>query len=192
MGDRDSKRPKRYSRKAIIISVGITVMVMVGLIIIMAIIGKNELPNDGATSGGTSDSPATDTITQPSLPPCTSYQAIDAQTWLEVVKDPDSYKGKCYTVYGEVTQFDAATGTSDFRADVGGVQQTPSYGFVNYPTNTVLVGDPTTLKDVVNQDLFTANVMVLGSYSYTTSLGGQLTVPQLQVDSITVTGSLSS
>lgn len=128
---------------------------------------------------------------QPQTPSCTSYQALDSQTWLEIVKDPDSYDGQCYTVYGEVTQFDSSTGTSGFRANVGGVEETPEYGFVDYPTNTVLTGDASTLSSVVEQDLFTANVLVLGSYTYQTQIGGQTTVPQLQVNSIQVTGTVS-
>ena len=143
------------------------------------------------TTTATSNSTAA-VSSQPKAPSCTTYQTLDSQTWLEIVKDPDSYKNQCFTVYGDVTQFDSATGTNSFRADVGGVEQTPSYGFVNYPTNTYLTGSASTLNSVVEQDLFTANVMVLGSYSYQTQIGGQTTVPKLQVNSIQVTGSLGS
>lgn len=154
---------------------------------------KSQMSTSGNSGNGTvpvANGSTGTTDPEHQTPPCTSYTAIDSQTWLEIVKDPDSYIGLCYTVYGEVTQFDAATGTGGFRADIGGVQQTPQYGFVDYPTNTALVGDPNTLKDVVEKDLFTANVMVLSSYTYDTQIGGQTTVPQLQVGSITVTGSV--
>jgi hypothetical protein len=157
--------------------------------------GKSSNTTDNSTNSSatttTNNSNISD-VPQPKQPTCTSYQTIDSQTWLKVVKDPDSHKDQCYTVYGKVTQFDAATGTGDFRADVGGVQQTPQYGFVNYPTNTYLTGNPATLKDVVEQDLFTANIIVLGSYSYDTQIGGHTTVPKLQVDAITVTGTVGS
>lgn len=176
---------------------------LAGFVVLLVIVGGSVLlwnhlgasgnsPN--TTDGSASSSTTTNTsdTPQPEPPTCTSYTALDSQTWLEIVKDPGSYKDQCFTVYGEVTQFDSATGTNGFRANVGGVQLTPSYGFVNYPTNTVLVGDPTMLKDVVNQDLFTASVMVLGSYSYDTQIGGHTTVPQLQVDAITVTGTVDN
>jgi hypothetical protein len=93
-------------------------------------------------------------------------------------------------VYGVVTQFDSVTGTSSFFAEVGGVPETPECGFVSYPTSTYLTGDPTTLQTVVQQDLFAANVMVLGTETYKTVTGAQLTVPALLVSSIQVTGSL--
>jgi hypothetical protein len=48
------------------------------------------------------------------------------------------------------------------------------------------------LNPVVQNDLFTAKVTVTGSLSYTTEMGGSTTVPELQVDSITVTGHASS
>ncbi|HET9059615.1 MAG TPA: hypothetical protein VFN61_06815 [Acidimicrobiales bacterium] len=108
------------------------------------------------------------------------------------MKDPTSYQDECYTVYGEVTQFDSVTGTSSFLADVGGVQQTPEYGLVSYPTTTYLTGDPTVLQSVVQQDLFTANAMVLGTITYKTAIGTQATVPALQVNSIQVTGTVGN
>ena len=178
----------------------VLVFIIVGCVIIVAAANnKGAVPNiaknGNSNSNGTipflsgtqgADNSTSDSSSQP--PSCTSYQAIDSQTWLEIVKDPDAHNGECLTVYGEVTQFDAATGTSGFRANVGGVEQTPEYGFVDYPTNTTLVGNASTLSNVVEQDLFTANVIVLGSYTYQTQIGGQTTVPQLQVDSIQVTG----
>ena len=129
---------------------------------------------------------------KPQPPSCTTYQTISSQAWLEIVKDPSTHADECITVYGEVTQFDAATGTGDFRANVGGVWQAPDYGYVNYPTNTLLTGNAAALASVVQQDLFTANVMVMGSYTYQNQVGGQTTVPQLHVNSIKVTGTASS
>lgn len=121
------------------------------------------------------------------------YQALTAHAWAEIAKDPDSHAGEAYIVYGEVTQFDAATGSSAFRADVGGVRQYPDeVGFVNYPTNTVLDGDAAMLGPVVEKDLFTAKITVVGSLSYDTQIGGSTTVPELQISSITVTGHASS
>jgi hypothetical protein len=122
-----------------------------------------------------------------------TYRALTARTWAQIAKDPDAHAGETCIVYGEVTQFDAATGQSAFRADVGGVRQYPDdIGYVSYPTNTVLDGDAGTLSPVVENDLFTAKVTVTGSLSYDTQIGGSTTVPELQIDSITVTGHASS
>ena len=90
-----------------------------------------------------------------------------------------------------MTQFDAATGTDTFRGDVGGKRQKPSYGYVDYETNTILSGDGPNLAKVVEDDLFTAKVTVLGSFDYETQLGGGTTAPLLRIDSITLTGSLT-
>jgi len=125
--------------------------------------------------------------------PAVTYRALTARTWAQIAKDPDAHAGESYIVYGEVTQFDAATGQSAFRADVGGVRQYPDdVGYVSYPTNTVLDGDAGALSPVVENDLFTAKVTVTGSLSYDTQIGGSTTVAELQVDSITVTGHASS
>ncbi len=121
------------------------------------------------------------------------YRTLTAHGWAQIAKDPDAHAGETYIVYGEVTQFDAATGQSAFRADAGGVRQYPDdIGYVSYPTNTVLDGDAGTLSPVVENDLFTAKVEVTGSLSYDTQIGGSTTVPELQVDSITVTGHAGS
>lgn len=86
-------------------------------------------------------------------------------------------------MYGRVTQFDAATGTDTFRADVAHRRMAEKY---DYETNTMLSGSESDLANLVEDDIFRANVMVLGSYSYDTQIGGSTTVPLLQVDSIKV------
>jgi hypothetical protein len=93
-------------------------------------------------------------------------------------------------VHGEVTQFDAATGAGGFRANVDGVVHKPRYGFVDYDTNTVLAGSASQLADVVQGDLFTAEVVVGEPLTYQTTMGGQLTAPSLIITSISVTGHL--
>ncbi len=44
----------------------------------------------------------------------------------KVVKDPDSYASNRYIVYGEISQFDAATGTDTFLADVAHKNTSPT------------------------------------------------------------------
>jgi hypothetical protein len=91
-------------------------------------------------------------------------------------------------VYGIVTQFDAATGTMAFRANVSGVRQSAYY---NYTDNCVFVaaaGEESKLADVVQGDLFVAEVTVSGSFSYDTQIGGNTTVPSFVIATIVVTG----
>lgn len=121
--------------------------------------------------------------------PLAPHRALNARDWQLLAKDPDAHKGERVIVYGRVTQFDSATGTSGFRANVHGVKQEKWY---DYDTNTILKGDEAKLKDVVEDDLFKAEVTVSGSYSYDTSIGGNTTAPELAVDSITITGQADS
>jgi hypothetical protein len=81
-----------------------------------------------------------------------------------------------------VTQFDAATGPTSFRASVDGVRHKQSYEF---DTNTFLTGTVDGLRDIVVKDFFTAEVTVSGSLTYSTQIGGSTTGPRLSIDSIT-------
>ncbi|MCB0915279.1 MAG: hypothetical protein KDC23_06180 [Actinobacteria bacterium] len=51
------------------------------------------------------------------MPP-KEYATLDERTWALIAKDPEAHAGESYLVFGEVTQFDSATGTSAFRANV--------------------------------------------------------------------------
>jgi PASTA domain len=118
-------------------------------------------------------------------PPPVPHRAVSGRDWLLIAKSPDLHIGERITVYGHVTQFDTATGTSAFRAGVDGVQHRRTY---EYETNTILRGTAVQLANVVQGDVFRADVTVKGSYSYETTMGGTLTVPALDIDAITVVG----
>lgn len=118
------------------------------------------------------------------------HEKITIREWAKIAKNPDAHVGERIVVHGWVTQFDAATGTDGFLADTGGKKLQPEYGFVDYPTNTAFTGDAGMLADLVEFDLFTARVTVMGSLDYETQIGGNTTVPLLAVDSIKITGNL--
>lgn len=139
--------------------------------------------NGGGSAAGTSGS----TAAAPAAPPPPPH-AITARDWQLIAKDPDAHRGESVIVYGQVVQFDAATGTETFRAMVDGVQHQVRYGFVDYPTNTVLTGDAQALQNVVLGDLFSAGVTVTGATTYDTQIGGKTTAPTLQVQNIQITG----
>ena len=104
--------------------------------------------------------------------------------WAKVVKNPDNYIGERYIIYGQVTQFDSATGDDNFLADTAH-RNTMSYGFFD-GENTLLTGSKKQLDDLVEDDVFRATVTVLGSMDYDTQIGGNTTVPLLEVSSIKV------
>jgi hypothetical protein len=120
---------------------------------------------------------------KPTTPPATT---VTARQWAKVVKSPDNYIGKRYIIYGEVTQFDSATGDAAFLADTA-YKNTTDYGYFD-GESTWLNGDAAKLSDVVEKDVFKATVTVLGSYSYDTQIGGNTTVPELQINKIKVIG----
>lgn len=135
------------------------------------------------TAAPTSAAPSPTKTTPPPKPKPPSYKTLSARQWKLIAKNPDAHLGEHYVVYGRVTQFDAATGTDTFRADVAHRRMAEKY---DYETNTMLSGSESDLANLVEDDIFRANVMVLGSYSYDTQIGGSTTVPLLQVDSIKV------
>ena len=186
-------------------AIGIIALV-VGLILGAGIGGGGNTRSDSAAPAPTITVTATETATieasdesttepsdepteTPAAPAKKTYKALSSRGFKLLAKDPDSYIGKTYLVYGEITQFDSATGTDAFRADTGPKKLRISYGYTDYSQNTILSGSENKLKKLVEGDCFTAKVTVLGSYSYDTQVGGNTTVPMFQVDSISVYGS---
>jgi hypothetical protein len=118
-----------------------------------------------------------------------TYTDIDDRTWQLVAKDPNAHIGEKYVIYGGVTQFDSATGTSGFRANTGGERDDSSNVSVySYDINTIVTGDPTALKQVVENDLLKMYVKVTGAYTYDTSIGGSATAPKVSLTSFELIG----
>lgn len=114
-----------------------------------------------------------------------TYASLTDAGWAQIAKNPDGHAGEAYKVYGKITQFDSATGSDQFRADIGGARRYPDeFGYINYPTNTFLDGDSGILEPYVEGDLFSAKVSVVGAYTYTTTMGGEMSVPELRIVSI--------
>lgn len=120
--------------------------------------------------------------------PSTPARKITAREWQLIAKNPDAHIGDTVIVYGQVTQFDAATGTTAFRANADGVEHKPAYGYADYSTNTLFAGDAAVLRDIVEGDLFKAEAIVVGATSYDTQIGGATTAPQLSVTKIDIIG----
>jgi hypothetical protein len=106
--------------------------------------------------------------------------------WAKVVKNPDAYSGQRYIIYGQVTQFDSATGTDTFRADTAHTDTT-DFAFLD-GANTILTGAKDDLSDLVQDDVFRASVTVIGSFDYDTQIGGNTTVPYLTINNLKVIG----
>jgi len=111
------------------------------------------------------------------------FEVLNQRDWKLIAKDPEGNKGRYIKIFGKITQFDAATGTSRFRADIAGTVDEVSATYF-YGDNTFLSGDATTLKNYIVGDKFQADVKVESPYTYTTTLNGQVTVPFLTLVSI--------
>ena len=75
------------------------------------------------------------------------------------------------------------------RANVDGIEHKPEYGYADYDTNTILHSDDEAmLAQVVQDDLFKAEVTVAGAKSYETVMGGTMTAPELTVTKIDTIG----
>lgn len=118
-----------------------------------------------------------------------TYTKLSSRAFAKVAKNPDNYIGKKYVLYGNVTQFDAATGTDTFRANLG---SSPKSDWYEYDTNAIVdQGRDGLFDDVVQDDLITIYVEVSGSFSYDTQIGGNTIAPRFTANIVKVTGSSS-
>lgn len=114
-----------------------------------------------------------------------TYEAIDSRGWQLVAKNPDSHVGEKYVIYGRVMQSDAATGSTSMRVNTDGQQ----VDYYDMDINTIANAGLATFSDVVEDDLVTMWVVVSGSQTYDTTMGGSVTAPEVEVNVIEVTGS---
>lgn len=115
-----------------------------------------------------------------------TYAPLAPRDFALLMKDPDSHHGQKVVIYGDVTQLDSATGTSEFRADTGPDAPNPADP---YTENTYISApNPALLANVVEKDTLRMYVEVSGSYTYKTQMGGETTVPKFwlyMVDNLT-------
>ena len=114
-----------------------------------------------------------------------TYQSVSPREFALMAKNPDSWAGRKIVVHGVITQFDAATGASAFRADTGPTPTTDRY---DYDQNTLITAhDAGIAANFVEKDIVTMYVEVQGAYTYDTQIGGSTTVPALTANIIEAT-----
>jgi hypothetical protein len=87
---------------------------------------------------------------------------------------------------GHTVRLSSATGDDNFLADAAH-RNTMSDGFFD-GEDTLLIGNAKQLDDLVEDDVFRASGIVLGKIDYDTQIGGNTTVPLLEVNGIKVIG----
>jgi uncharacterized membrane protein YcgQ (UPF0703/DUF1980 family) len=200
------KKPKRFGWPTLIIAsvVALGVGIVGGSASVVAL-GVKISDNTGTTAApqATVTVTKTATATEPTSEPTETKQQkakntttpkakpeparavrVSKRQWAKIVKKPQSYKGNRYIIYGQVTQFDSATGDDTFLADTAH-RNTMSYGFFD-GDNALLTGSTKQLDDLVEDDVFRASVTVLGKIDYDTQAGGNTTVPLLEINSLKV------
>ncbi|MBT2396004.1 hypothetical protein J7E89_08480 [Streptomyces sp. ISL-100] len=145
---------------------------------------------DQTTAEPTAEATPTPTPTPSPTPTCTKFTTLSDREFKKLARDSQSLVGKCYRVHGYVTQSDSATGATSFRANACGEKKQPQYGYIaDCDTNSfftaLAAGNKTGIEDIVTDDAFTADVMVGPPYTYTTTMGGQMTAPSFAVIKIT-------
>jgi hypothetical protein len=115
-----------------------------------------------------------------------TYAILSDRSWAKVVKAPDNYIGTGYTLWGCISQFDAATGLDSFRAETSNKKR--EYWFSD-GVNAFFNGDASRLADFVQDDVVYMKVLSMGSISYDTQNGGNTTVPLFEIVSISRKGS---
>lgn len=118
------------------------------------------------------------------------FPKYSKRDYKKLLRDPDSYRGKAIQVWGEVTQYDSATGNEALRANISYKKKALSYGYSQYEDNVIIEGDEEILSKLVEGDLFFAKAIVVGSFSYDTQIGGSTTVPELHVMKVKRYGSV--
>ena len=112
-----------------------------------------------------------------------SAKTLNSRSLQRIVKDPDGHIGETVVVFGNVTQFDSATGLCTFRANIGHANMRYDW---DYDHNAIFsAGDSSSdcpeLDDVLQDDEVKITATVVSSYTYGTSIGGSATVPLFKV-----------
>lgn len=107
---------------------------------------------------------------------------ITSRELAQIVKKPAAHVDENVIIYARITQFDAATGTCSFRADVAHAH----VGKYDYDHNSMFHAgdgllDCPILDDVVAEDIVQVTATVSGALTYDTQIGGSTTVPEFQV-----------
>lgn len=108
----------------------------------------------------------------------TEFTVVDDAAWNAIQKNPDAAADKQIVIYASIVQFDTATGNETFMAGVGTYQPTETYEF---EMNTMFRGAPGTLADFKQDDVVRIYGQVVGAKEYETLIGGQNTVPLIDI-----------
>lgn len=135
-------------------------------------------PDPEPTSEATPEPPPA-----PTTPDLSTFVETDDRNWALIAKDPDAHAGVNVILYGSITQFDSATGRCAMLISTAGTVKEYSY---EYDQNTMAMsGDGDTqcpaFDPLIEDDHVKIWASVVESFSYDTQIGGNTTVPLIEV-----------
>jgi hypothetical protein len=152
-----------------------------------------SLPTNGTSSAPAEDEQALESTApeasepvapapapEPAGPDLSTFTEIAERDLALMVKNPDASIGQNLIAYGNITQFDAATGRCGFLASISSGIKESSY---EYEHNSIHSAEaPCAILDpIVEGDSVKLWLTSTGSYSYDTQIGGNTTVPSFEV-----------
>ena len=94
-----------------------------------------------------------------------------------ILRSPSSYKGDQISIYGKVLQKQSSWGTTVLRVGTGGYGCYDSVFYVTYSDSDIDI-------NVIEDDYITIYGTCTGTKTYTTVLGGSITIPSLEAEKI--------
>lgn len=130
-----------------------------------------------------STEPTEEAPVEPAAPDLATFTETDDRNWALIAKDPDAHAGTNLILYGSIMQFDSATGRCAMLIDTAATQKDVSF---DYSQSVMAVsGDWETtcpaFDPLVEDDHVKIWATVVKSFSYDTQIGGNTTVPMVEV-----------
>lgn len=151
-----------------------------------------NLPHENATSAPAptesiepepSPEPTTEAPPVSTTPDLSTFTETDDRNWALIAKDPDAHAGTNLILYGSITQFDSATGRCAMLIDTAATLKEMSF---DYEQSVMAVSgdwetECPTFDPLVEADHVKIWATVVQSFSYDTQIGGNTTVPMVEV-----------
>jgi hypothetical protein len=193
-GDRDGKRGKRSPLLAASIAGVVAVLVLAVGVLLGVQFTRPDAAPPALPSAAPTPTTARETVDRQAERyrareaerlDRSTYTPVTAREFALMAKNPDAWAGRKIVVYGVITQFDAATGATAFRADTGPAPMTDPY---DYEQNTLVIArNARMVANFVVKDDVTMFVEVEGAVTYDTQIGGKTTVPSLLANIVETT-----
>jgi hypothetical protein len=110
----------------------------------------------------------------------------------QLEKNPAAYEGVCVVMYARIVQFDTNTGPCSFHAELSASRSTrwsaydvrSTFGYESTELASARKQDCPALAEIDGDDYIKVWALGVGSYSYSTSIGGTNTVPSFKIEKV--------